>query len=222
LDHKYGPFFNDQKLLVASGISGGLCITISGLLNEREELRIEQQKRRITGSVVSVISFLVFIESYIVSAFGELNMPTILSDEIHEIQFGKVGIALFCSACTSFIFKHAEWKYIAVSVPILHIMLTIYAIIVDSTYTPYLRTFLSYILFDPAKEMLYTHFSNVIQIKTLPDLFIRSVAVVIEHYFKSTAVMIVLCCGWIGLVFYTDQIVEKDSQLPCEHVLVDI
>ena len=222
LDQQYGPILTDHRILIASGISGGLCITIAGLINEKEDSQNEDLKNKITTGVINVVSLFVLIESYIVSAFGELYIPTTVSDKINEIQFGKIGIALLCSACTSFIFKHAEWKYIAMSVPILHICITIYEQIFDSVYTKYLRTFLSYILFDPSKEMLYTHFSKVIRVKTLPDLFIRSVGVVIGHYFKSTALMLTLCCGWIGIVFYADQIVKNDSHLSCERTEVEI
>jgi hypothetical protein len=151
-------------------------------------------------------------------------MPDSLSNTIYQVQFGKVGIALACSAIASFIFKSSNWKTTAIASPLLHFFLYIFDKFVNKypDVTRYGRTFISYLLFDPSKEMINVRFSKTLRWKPIPDVLVRSCAMILGHYLYHEAVIIPFLLLWCIVIYFADKQICRDLETTCEERLHNV
>jgi len=221
-DKKYGLMITDNTVLIISVLCGGLSIFIGGITQEYETDSDEGSKRpALKNSIIYFISGLVFIESYLCESTGNYSMPDGLSNAIYQVQFGKVGIALACSAVASFIFKSTDWRTTAIASPMFHLLLYAFDKSVNkyADVTRYGRTFISFLLFDPSKEMINARFSKTLRWKPIPDVLIRSFAMILGNYAYHESVIIPLLMVWCALIYFTDKQISKELETNCEERL---
>lgn len=170
--------------------------------------------------------FLLVITFYYIEAFNTytISMDNHLISILGDIQYGVIGMTVFFSACTSYMFRYVSWIYIMIVNIIIYTIVTIDVFKIDPDYRSIFLKLCLYLIFYPGFFMMCTHQKSYSINYILSDYLLAFSIAKLFSYYNNWIVIILAGLIHIFALYKThkieiDEKIERD-RIDCDCELI--